>query len=96
MGIAFRPDGDMRWVVAGGNKYGAPGGGVITSANLTPANPDGVAKWTDAQITTALRDGVRPDGRALVRLMAFDWYKNISDADMKALIAYMRSLKPAE
>jgi len=26
--------------------------------------------------------------------MAFGWYKNIDDADMAALIAYLRSLKP--
>jgi len=26
--------------------------------------------------------------------MAFDWYKNINDEDMSALIAYLRSLKP--
>ena len=26
--------------------------------------------------------------------MAFGWYRNIDDADMKALIAYLRSLKP--
>jgi hypothetical protein len=26
--------------------------------------------------------------------MAFDFYKNISDADMGALLAYLRSLKP--
>jgi len=26
--------------------------------------------------------------------MAFEFYRNISDADMAALIAYLRSLKP--
>ncbi len=26
--------------------------------------------------------------------MAYAWYKNINDADMKALITYLRSLKP--
>jgi len=26
--------------------------------------------------------------------MAFEFYKNINDADMAALIAYLRSLKP--
>jgi hypothetical protein len=26
--------------------------------------------------------------------MAYGWYRNINDADMKALVAYLRSLKP--
>jgi hypothetical protein len=58
------PDGqgrlDFSQIGAGGNPFGAPNGGVIVSAN-------GVASWTNQQITT----GMRPD-RPLVRLMAFD------------------------
>jgi hypothetical protein len=26
--------------------------------------------------------------------MAYDWYKNINEGDMKALVAYLRTLKP--
>lgn len=87
---------DMSRVGAGGNKYGAPGGGVITSSNLTPANAAGVAKWTDAQVKTAITKGVRPDGGAIVPMMAFAWYKDISTDDQDALVAYIRSLKPAQ
>ena len=42
----------------------------------------------------AIREGVRKDGTPLKPPMAYPWYKNINDADMKALIAYLRSLKP--
>lgn len=77
---------------AGGNEFGAPNGGLIISANLTPGNPQGIAGWTNDQIKTAITTGMRPD-RPLVRLMAFDWYKNISNADLNDLIAYLRSLK---
>jgi mono/diheme cytochrome c family protein len=77
---------------AGGNEFGAPNGGLIISANLTPGNPQGIAGWTNDQIKTAITTGMRPD-RPLVRLMAFDWYKNISNADLHDLIAYLRSLK---
>jgi mono/diheme cytochrome c family protein len=87
---------DMARMGAGGNTFGAPGGGVITSSNLTPANPHGVATWTDAELKTAIRTGIRPDGSALVQLMAFPWYKNIGDADMDALVSFIRVLKPAE
>ncbi|WP_210254835.1 c-type cytochrome [Methylocapsa sp. S129] len=87
---------DMARIGAGGNDYSAPGGGTVTSPNLTPANPDGIAQWSDAQLKTAIREGLRPDGSRLVRLMAFDWYENVDDADMNALVAFLRSLKPAK
>jgi mono/diheme cytochrome c family protein len=85
---------DMSRLGAGGREFEAPGGGVITSANLTPANDLGIAKWTDAQVKDAITHGVRPD-RRLVPLMAFEWYKNISADDLDALVAYFRRLKPA-
>jgi mono/diheme cytochrome c family protein len=87
---------DMSRVGAGGNRFGAPGGGVITSANLTPAATTNTSKWTDAQLKSVIRTGVRPDGSAVVRLMAFDWYKSINDQDMDSLVAYIRSLKAVE
>jgi mono/diheme cytochrome c family protein len=86
---------DMTRMGAGGNQFESPVGGIIISANLTPANPNGIAKWTDAQLKTAIKEGKRPD-RPLVRLMAFDWYQNLSDADADALIAFLRSLKPVK
>jgi hypothetical protein len=91
--IQGRPD--FTRLGAGGNQFGAPNGGVIMSANLTPGNPDGIAKWTNQQIKTALSTGMRPD-RPLVRLMAFDWYKNTTNEDMNDLIAFLRSLKPVK
>jgi mono/diheme cytochrome c family protein len=86
---------DMARMGAGGNQYESPVGGIIMSANLTPGNPNGIASWTDDQVKTAIRDGKRPD-RPLVRLMAFDWYKNITDDDMTDLVAFLRSLKPVK
>jgi mono/diheme cytochrome c family protein len=85
---------DMSRVGAGGREFETPSGGVITSANLTPANDTGIAHWTDAEVKKAITGGARPD-RALVPIMAFEWYKNLSDDDLDALVAYLRSLKPA-
>jgi mono/diheme cytochrome c family protein len=85
---------DMTKVGAGGREFEVHGGGLITSTNLTPANDAGIARWSDAQVKDAIAQGVRPD-RALVPLMAFEWYKNISPDDLDALVAYLRTLKPA-
>jgi len=86
---------DFTRIGAGGREIEAFPSGVVTSANLTPANPDGMAKWSDAQVKAAITDGVRPDGRRLVLLMAFDWYKHIAPTDLDALVAYLRTLKSA-
>ena len=67
----------------------------IISANLTPGNPTGIAAWSNQQVKDAITKGVRPD-RPLVRLMAFDWYQNMSNADLNDLVAFLRSLKPVK
>ncbi len=80
---------------AGGFEVPALTGGTIVTSNLTPANRDGIAGWSDGQVAHAIRFGERPDGGKLVPLMAFDWYRTINDRDMAALIAYLRTLPPA-
>ena len=59
--------------------------------NLTPT---GLKDWRDTEIARAIREGKSRDGSPLRPPMAYAWYRNIDDADMKALIAYLRSLKP--
>jgi mono/diheme cytochrome c family protein len=86
---------DMSKLGAGGRELPLFPEGVIISANLTPANRDGMAHWSNAQVETAITEGVRPDGRVLVRLMAFDWYRHARRSDLDALVAYLRTLKPA-
>lgn len=78
---------------AGGQVIKWPAGGEAVTPNLTP-DKSGLKDWSDAQIEHAIRDGVAKDGAHLQRIMAFDWYKNINDPDMSALIAYLRSLAP--
>jgi len=87
---------DMTRLGAGGNDLPGPGNTVVMSSNLTPGNPKGIASWTDAQVKAAIRAGHRPDGSPLVGPMAFDWYQNISDADLEILVGYLRSLKPVK
>jgi hypothetical protein len=83
---------DMKRLGAGGNPFKGPWG-VSVSRNLTP-HESGLKGWSDTEIAQAIREGKRRDGSPLKPPMAFGWYRNIDDADMKALIAYMRSLKP--
>ncbi|MDA1325409.1 MAG: c-type cytochrome [Proteobacteria bacterium] len=64
------------------------------AANITPDRETGIGKWTDAQLVTAIREGKRPDGSVIGPPMAIDFYKYMSDKDAKAIVAYLRSVKP--
>ncbi len=77
---------------AGGMVFNGPWGASV-ARNLTP-DASGLKDWTDTQIAKAIREGFDRNGQHYKPPMGFDFYKNINDADMGALIAYLRSLKP--
>lgn len=79
---------------AGGRTFEGPWGTSV-SRNLTP-HGTGLRDWTDAEIATAIRTGVDRGGNPLKPPMAFGWYRNIDDADMDAIVAYLRSLPPID
>ena len=91
-----RKDGlpDLARAGAGGNTYRAPGGGTVVSPNLTPGNPDGIAKWTDEQVKIAITKGLRPDGGRMVDVMDFSLYAQMTPEDLSMLIGSLRSLPP--
>jgi mono/diheme cytochrome c family protein len=62
--------------------------GQFISVNLTPAGP--LANWSDGEIKRILREGVAPDGRRLI-MMGAARGRYLSDADIEAVIAYLRS-----
>jgi mono/diheme cytochrome c family protein len=70
-----------------------PGTGYFYPPNLTP-DATGLGAWTPAQIVTAIRTGVRPDGRKLVPIMPWMDFANLTDADANAIAAYLKSLRP--
>jgi mono/diheme cytochrome c family protein len=62
------------------------------ASNITPDAETGIGRWTDAQIVTAIREGKRPDGTTIGPPMPIGLYRGISDADAKAIVAYLRSV----
>jgi mono/diheme cytochrome c family protein len=77
----------------GGRRFGQ--GGMVVAANLTTK---GVASWTLAEFKRALTEGVSKDGRKLNPPMVdfAQYYKTMTDDDIGAIFAYMKSLKPVE
>lgn len=67
--------------------------GSFVSVNLTPAGP--LKDWTDGEIFNTLRYGVDREGRSLVSMSQVR-ARNMSDADIHAIIAYLRSQPPVE
>ena len=64
------------------------------SSNVTPHELAGIGEWSDVEIGRAITSGVGRNGRELAHAMAFDYYENISDEDIAAIITFLRSLKP--
>jgi len=78
------------------NRSGAGGREVegIVSPNITPDKATGIGGWTDQEIKTALTTGTRPDGTQLAPPMPWYYFKNMTNADISAITAWLRSLKP--
>jgi mono/diheme cytochrome c family protein len=89
---------DMSRAYGGGRELPdfAKPGALTVSRNITPDPENGIGKWNDAELKRAITAGVRPDGTKLTRTMPFDWYAKIAPADLDALVAYLRSLKPVK
>lgn len=81
--------------LAGGTPIEEPGM-VAIPRNITPDMETGIGAWTDAQIIRAIREGVRPDGRVLGPPMPFGLYRGISDRDVAAIVAYLRTVQPVQ
>ncbi len=67
---------------------GGPPLGVLYAPNLTPGGP--LQGWTDGEIVRAIREGIAQEGRPLIA-MPSQAYRHLSDADVQALVAYLRS-----
>jgi mono/diheme cytochrome c family protein len=76
--------------LSGGQVFDEPPFKAVAS-NITPDRDTGIGRWTDAQLARAIREGVRPDGSVIGPPMPAEFYRHLSDADLKALIAWLRA-----
>ena len=70
--------------------------GVSFTANLTP-DETGLAGWTLDQFKIAIRHGKyhgMENGRTLLPPMPWEMYKHMSDDEMAAVFAYLKTLTP--
>jgi mono/diheme cytochrome c family protein len=79
----------------GAGRVFAEGGGLrLASPNISPGAGSVVARYAPTDWERALRHGVAPGGRPM-RVMPSDDYNRLSDADLGALVSFVRTLPPA-
>ncbi|MDB6141747.1 MAG: aldehyde dehydrogenase, partial [Pseudomonas sp.] len=65
--------------------------GTLYSSNITPDPKTGIGNWSYPAFERAMRDGISRDGKNLYPAFPYTAFRNINDADMQALYAYLMS-----
>lgn len=66
----------------------------VTAPNITQDKETGIGNWTDADIKKLMRTSIRPNGVQIAAIMPTGFYGIITDSDMDAIVAYLRTIKP--
>lgn len=73
--------------------------GTSFASNLTPDNETGLGEWTEKMFIDALRTGHHQgdmNNRQIFPPMPTKHYGQMNDADLKAIWAYLRTIKPVK
>jgi mono/diheme cytochrome c family protein len=69
--------------------------GYSVASNLTPDPTTGIAnRYNEANFIATMRTGKKPNGTPIMPPMPSDVYQNMTDDDLKAIFAYLRTIKP--
>lgn len=79
--------------LSGGLRFDEPVFDVVAS-NITPDPETGIGKWSTEDIKRLLTTGIRPNGVSVAPVMPTAFYKVIPPADLDAIAAYLKSVKP--
>ena len=91
-------------IVGNSGLAGKLGGGVIDgwyAPNITPDDHTGIGAWSDDQVVTYLKTGAAPGNQPGVaagpmRQTIQESLSKLTDADLKAMVAYLRTQKAKE
>ncbi|MDX1489352.1 MAG: cytochrome c, partial [Acidiferrobacterales bacterium] len=71
----------------------------VVMPNITPDRKTGIGRWSPDELAEYLRSGLTPDGDFAGSLMADvidEGLRYLSDADIEAIVTYVRSLPPID
>jgi len=93
----FQPQGDyIAGVNATGTAWSGPWG-ISYTMNLTPDQNTGIGIWTEDMFVKAIRTGKHmgtDTSRDILPPMPWQMYRNLTDEDLKAVYAYLRTIPP--
>jgi hypothetical protein len=71
--------------------------GISFAANLTPDKAMGIASWAEAAFVKSMRSGKHKGAlRDIPSPMPWQDMSKLSDEDLKAIFAYLQSLRPIQ
>jgi mono/diheme cytochrome c family protein len=70
--------------------------GISISRNITSSKTKGIGAWSDEEIKRAITQGVSRDGSKLKPPMGFGYYAGMTDSDLDAIVAYLRTVPAKE
>ena len=76
---------------AGGLSFETPFGRIYSS-NITPDPTTGIGQWTAADLRRAMHEGIGRGGEQLFPAFPYTSFTQVSDEDIDAIYAYLRSI----
>jgi hypothetical protein len=69
--------------------------GISYAVNLTPDPETGIGKWREKDFVQAIKTGKHLGvGRPIQPPMPWEYFRNLTEADLKAVFAYLQSIPP--
>ena len=88
------PDGPVMEMELGGRLVEKNDAFTAIAPNIPPASR--IADWSDAELARAIREGIRPDGSLIGPPMPYAMYRGLSDTDLAAVVAFLRTVPAVE
>ncbi len=91
-----RPKGqfDMSRRFSGGSQIWDEKAYLVRGSNITPELETGIGSWSPDDLKRLMTRGARPSGVPVVAQMPYPFYKVLTDRDLDAVVAYVRSAAP--
>lgn len=86
-------DRDEAVPLAGGRALKTPFG-TFHTPNITPDRDTGIGAWSEGDFVRALKHGVSPEGDPYYPAFPYTLYAGMTEADAKAIFAYLQSIEP--
>jgi len=68
----------------------------VTAPNITQDKETGIGNYSDAELKTLLRNGIKRNGVPVAMIMPSGFYEIMTERDLSAVVAYLRTIKPIE